>query len=70
MPGGTAIMMLVGPALARFGWPALWGIDAALALAGAVVVSVMVPPTLASENRDSALTHIADVLRAPGSLLP
>jgi len=69
MPGGTAIMMLVGPALASFGWPVLWGIDAALALAAAVVVSLMVPPTLASENRDGALAHIGDVLRAPGSLL-
>ncbi len=71
MPGGSAVMMLVGPALAAFGWPALWAVNAALAALTAVALWALLPRGLAedSERRNGAVADVASVMRAPGAVL-
>jgi predicted MFS family arabinose efflux permease len=71
MPGGSAVMMLIGPVLAAFGWPALWAVNAALAGLTAVALWAFLPRGLAedSSRRNGAGADVASVMRAPGAVL-
>lgn len=70
MPGGTALMMLVAPALTGFGWQGLWLINGGLALAYAGVVAALAPNDGGAAAASGNLrTDTATVLRAPGPVL-
>jgi predicted MFS family arabinose efflux permease len=75
MPGGSAAMMLAGPALlSAFGWQGLWLGNGALALVYAAVAwratAGLDPREQAARPERSALVaNVADVLRTPAPVL-
>lgn len=70
MPGGTAIMMLAGPALAAWGWQFLWAANGAIALACSAVMLVALPrETPAGPDERDIFQNLGVVLRSPGPLL-
>ena len=67
MPGGAALAMLAAPlVMAQFGWRGYWSILAAIALACALLVWRVVPPTRAA--RLGTLRLAAESLSQPGSV--
>ena len=60
MPTGTALMLLVGPALPLIGWRNLWLSQAVLALVYAAVAAMLLPVSrTAASNESSRLTETA-----------
>jgi MFS family permease len=66
MPAGTALMMLVGPFLAPFGWQSLWIANGVVALACAPLLALAVP--VAAEVAEQR-ARIGLLLRRPGAVL-
>jgi cyanate permease len=67
MPGGAALAMLAAPlVMAQFGWRGYWSILAAIALACALLVWRVVPPTRAA--RLGTLRLAVESLSQPGSV--
>ncbi|MBX9825129.1 MAG: MFS transporter [Xanthobacteraceae bacterium] len=73
LPMGAAAMMLIAPAILPFGWRALWIGNGAVALAAAVVMSVLPLPQVAAKapalRVASIGAGIGAVLRSKGALL-
>src|SRR6185436_19851419 len=73
LPMGAAAMMLIAPAVLPFGWRALWIGNGALALAAAVLLSLLPLPQVAASSpalrAGSIGAGIGAVLRSKGALL-
>jgi predicted MFS family arabinose efflux permease len=70
MPAGTAIMMLVGPAVAAYGWRTLWLLNAVAALLYAAVVYLFVQPADArGDKRPSSVANLKALIAARGPVL-
>jgi MFS family permease len=70
MPGGTALMMLVGPLLTQSGWQPLWLANGLLAAATASLVWLILPRQSGAIERDTAArAQVVDVLGSPGPIL-
>ncbi len=70
MPGGTAVMMLVGPLLTSFGWQQLWLANSVLAAGCAAIVWLSLPRhAQATEPQVGALGHVGLVFSSTGPIL-
>jgi MFS family permease len=70
MPGGTALMMLIGPLLSASGWQALWLANGFLAAIAAGVVWLLLPSEAGAVTREPAgRAPVGDVLTAAGPVL-
>ena len=70
MPGGTALMMFVGPALVSSGWQTLWLANALLAAATAGVVWLLLPHDAGAAPRAAEMdTQVVRVVTSAGPLL-
>jgi DHA1 family inner membrane transport protein len=71
MPAGTAVMMLVGPSLADWGWRGVWLVNGALAVLLVLVVRLFVPENGKSEPADFAALprRVRSILAMPGPAL-
>jgi predicted MFS family arabinose efflux permease len=71
MPAGSLIMILVGPYLMRYGWQAMWLVNAAIVFGCAAVIAILHfrEPPAGSRNTGAILENIRDAVAAPGPLL-
>jgi MFS family permease len=67
MPGGTALMMLVGPTLTAFGWQELWLVNALIAAATACIVWLVLPREIPCD--EAAAPFTPRVLTSAGPIL-
>lgn len=71
MPGGTALIMLIGPVLLQGGWPLLWLVNAALAGCAAIVFLLTTAPMAGrlSASPGALGSDLKIVLSRPGPIL-
>ncbi len=70
MPGGTALMMLVGPLLASSGWQELWLANGLLAAATGALVWLLLPPGVGAGTREARpRAQVVNVLASTGPVL-
>jgi len=69
LPGGAALMMLVGPLFAHYGWQALWLANGIIALAYAGVMAMLPFPSAPAGGRIGAAGNIMQVITSPGAIV-
>jgi MFS family permease len=69
MPAGSAAMMLVGPFLMSFGWPALWLVNAVLLFLQAALVWIFVPVEHGMQRLHGRRPRVWDVVRTPAAVI-
>jgi MFS family permease len=67
LPLGAAVMMLIGPLFAAYGWQTLWLANGVIALGYAALMAVLPFPKVPA-GRAGALGNIAQVLTSPGAI--
>jgi MFS family permease len=67
MPGGSVIMMVIGPQILTHGWETLWIVNGVIALAYALVIARLriVEEPQANEDAPSLVSNIRTALGAP-----
>jgi predicted MFS family arabinose efflux permease len=67
MPGGSVIMMVIGPQILTHGWETLWIVNGVVALAYALVIARLriVEEPQANEDAPSLVSNIRTALGAP-----
>jgi MFS family permease len=71
MPTGSLIMILIGPHLMVYGWPAMWLVNAAVVFGCAALIAVLDfrEPAAGTRNTGAVLSNIGAAVAAPGVLL-
>lgn len=69
LPGGAALMMLVGPLFLQYGWQTLWLANGVIALCYAGLMAVLPFPPAPAAGRAGAADNILHTVTSPGAIL-
>lgn len=69
LPGGAALMMLIGPLFAHYSWQTLWFANGVIALAYAGIIGLLPFPSAPAAGRIGAVANIAQVVTSPGAIV-